>query len=217
MAYIHIDQYLPNQKFKNSYSSHIKNLTLLFLLKSSEDVIFYTLWGINFALNGMFCSFLKFCWSVRKLWHSRFCLNMLRGVKSNMFDPVGTLSSGYFNNSGLSDFDCSNRAEGRGDYCVNHLSGKPMSLKPWSSIALIRVCKLGVEKERRYLWKLCVISASQKRQCSIESLGASCFYKFLRVQMGRSMGLLTLAKHAQCRFVSRMTTWKLRWRELTKH
>lgn len=55
---------------------------------------------------------------------------MLRWVKSNIFDPVGTLSSGIVNKSGLSDFDCSNRAEGRGDYCVDYLSGKLMSLEP---------------------------------------------------------------------------------------
>lgn len=78
------------------YTSHIKNLILFLFCWSLRMLSFRHYLRSTLLWMACFVPFVIFYCSLRKLWHCRFCLNMLRWVKSILFDPVGTLSSGYF-------------------------------------------------------------------------------------------------------------------------
>jgi hypothetical protein len=87
---LNFDSFPVISQIFNPYTSHSCGIGLHF---GGEKVSFTLKFGSSPVISRIFNpKGLPFLWN----WASFCFLNMLRWVKSNLFDLVGTLSSGYF-------------------------------------------------------------------------------------------------------------------------
>ena len=123
------------------------------MLKSSEDGIFCTLLGINFALDGMFCSLFDFLLLIEETVTLQILFEYAEMGKVKYIWPCGnTIIWIFLTTVALVILIAQTELREEGTI-VLIISVVSQCLLNHELLSLFRVCKIGVEKEIGYLWK----------------------------------------------------------------